>query len=474
MKIVFMHYHLKTGGVTTCLKNQVEALKSDCDVCVITGELPQTGFPAKTIHIPELTYSADYHRSFEPEKVAAAVMRAIESHFSGPCDIVHVHNPILAKNKNFLKILKALQKRGLALLLQIHDFAEDGRPRSYFNENYPKDCHYSVINSRDYQILLKSGLKKQGLHQIFNTVRFSDKPYPSAASNGGPYVVYPIRAIRRKNIGEAILLSLFFRDNETLAITLPPNSQADIESYEDWKAFVTNYQLRVEFERGLNHPYEAILSSARYLLTTSITEGFGFSYLEPWLFNKSVWGRKLGDICTDFEANGVCFDHMYTALNVPVDWLELDDFYEKWKSTIHNTAKLFDLVIDNDQIQSTFASLTAGGTIDFGLLNEEFQKQVIGRLLTQNAHTHVNELLSLNPFLAEIGRTANEKDLIENNRNAVTRSYGMSQYRQKLLAIYAHVDKTTIRQRIDKKKLLAEFLDLTKFSLLKWGDYGAR
>ena len=62
MKIAFMHYHLKTGGVTTCLKHQVEAVKNDCDVCVVTGELPQAGFPAQTIHIPELAYSADYHR----------------------------------------------------------------------------------------------------------------------------------------------------------------------------------------------------------------------------------------------------------------------------------------------------------------------------------------------------------------------------------------------------------------------------
>jgi glycosyltransferase involved in cell wall biosynthesis len=474
MKIVFMHYHLKTGGVTTCLKHQVEALKNDGDVCVITGDLPRTAFPAKTIHIPELAYSADYQRSFEPENVAATVVQAIESHFSGPCDIVHVHNPILAKNKNFLKILKALQKRGLSLFLQIHDFAEDGRPQSYYTEDYPKDCHYSVVNSRDYRILLKSGLKKQGLHQIFNTVYLPDYRYPSADSNVGPYVVYPIRAIRRKNIGEAILLSLFFRKDETLVITLPPNSPADIESYEDWKTFVSDYQLRVEFDRGINHPYEAILASAQYLLTTSITEGFGFSFLEPWLFDKLVWGRKLPDICTDFEANGVCFDHMYTALNVPVDWLELDDFYQKWKGAIHNTAKLFDFAIDTDRIQSTFALLTAGGTIDFGLLNEAYQKQVIGRLLTQNAPAHIDELLSLNPFLAGIGRAANEKDLIENNRNAVARSYGLAQYRQKLLAIYANVDKTTIRQRIDKKALLAQFLDLTKFSLLKWGDYGPR
>ena len=166
--------------------------------------------------------------------------------------------------------------------------------------------------------------------------------------------------------------------------------------------------------------------------------------------------------------------HITHTTPISIFSLELDAIYEKWKDTLHTTANLFDRLIDNDRIKRTFASLTTGGTIDFGLLNEEFQKQVIGRLLTQNAHTHVNQLLSLNPFLAEIGRTANEKDLIENNRKAVARSYGMSQYRQKLLAIYAHVDKTRIRQRIDKKKLLAEFFDLSKFSLLKWSDYGAR
>ena len=468
-KIAFIHYHLKTGGVTSCLKRQVEALQNDCDVCVITGELSKNDFPAKTILIPELAYSADYHRPFKVEDVAAAVFRAIESHFDGPCDIVHVHNPILAKNKKFLEILKALQKKGIRLFLQIHDFAEDGRPQSYFVDDYPADCHYSVLNSRDYRILLKSGLKKQGLHQIFNTVYLSDHPAPE--SNGGAYVVYPIRAIRRKNIGEAILLSLFFRDSETLVITLPPNSSADIKSYENWKAFVYEYQLKVEFDRGLNHSFETIMASARYLLTTSITEGFGFSFLEPWLFDKLVWGRKLDDICTDFEANGVCFDHMYTAIKVPVDWFELNEFYKKWKRTIQNTAKLFDLKIENDQIQNTFAFLTADGTIDFGLLDEEFQKQVIDGLLRHNTHSH--DLLSLNPFLADIGRVANEKELIKTNRIAVTQNYSLAQYRQKLLSTYAQVKATSIQQSIDKNTLLAEFFDLKKFSLLKWGDYGA-
>ncbi len=469
MKIVFIHYHLKTGGVTTCLRQQVEALKVDCDVCVITGELSQAGFPAKTIHIPELAYSADCPGIFQPDDAAVAVSRAIESHFNGPCDILHVHNPLLAKNKKFLKILAALQKRNVSLFLQIHDFAEDGRPRSYFAEDYPADCHYGVVNSRDYRILLKSGLKEQGLHQIPNPVNIPENP--PATTQAGSYAVYPIRAIRRKNIGEAILLSLFFRDQETLVITLPPNSPADVESYQDWKAFVSRYQLKVEFDRGLEQPYEAIVASARYLLSTSITEGFGFSFVEPWLFGKWVWGRKISDVCADFEANGVRLDHMYTALKVPLDWFEWEEFYKKWKRTIQNVAKQFDILIDDERIQNTFSSLTADGTIDFGLLDEESQKQVVGNLLTRKVNAA--QLSALNPFLATVGDPPDQKDLIAANRNAVTRNYSMAKYRQKLLAIYAQVNQTPVRQHIDKKILLSQFLDLTKFSLLKWGDYGA-
>ena len=470
MKIAFLHYHLKTGGVTTCLKQQVDALKNDCDLFVITGEKPEGAFPVDTFHIPELAYSTLSPKPINPQDIADTVIKAIQTRFNGPADILHVHNPLLAKNISFLKILKAIQKRGVALFLQIHDFAEDGRPLSYFAEEYPADCHYSVVNSRDYRILLKAGLKKKGLHQLFNSVNLPDGQ--PASSDGGSDVVYPIRGIRRKNIGEAILLSLFFENDETLVITLPPNSPADMQSYKDWKAFSADQHLGVEFDAGLNRPFDAIVRSARYLLTTSITEGFGFSFLEPWLFEKSVWGRKLADICCDFEANGVRLDHMYTKLNVPLNWVGSQGFFDLWKHTIENTCKLFDIQIDKDRIQSAYNFITADGKIDFGLLSEDYQKQVILRLLSNPAH--LQDLLKLNPFLLKIGKIRNEKDIVKTNRSAVIRNYNMSSYRQKLLTAYAAVNTDCVRQRIDKKILLAEFLNLTKFSLLKWGDYGIR
>jgi hypothetical protein len=468
MKIAFLHYHLKTGGVTTCLKQQVAALKNDCDMFVITGEKPAGGFPVDTFHIPALAYSNGHQDPINPQDIADTVIKAIQTRFDGPADILHVHNPILAKNKAFLKILSALQKKGVPLFLQIHDFAEDGRPLSYFPEEYPADCHYGVVNSRDYRILLKAGLTKKGLHHLSNTVNLPEGPPVSA--NSGPFVVYPIRGIRRKNIGEAILLSLFFESDETLVITLPPNSPADMASYVDWKIFSAAHRLRVEFDAGLERPFETIARSARYLLTTSITEGFGFSFLEPWLFKKSVWGRRLADICCDFEANGVRLDHMYTKLNVPIAWVGPQGFFDRWRHTIENVTKLFDLRIDPDRIQAAYKLITAGGKIDLGLLNEDYQRQVILKLLSDPAYSQ--DLIKLNPFLLKFGRIKNENDIIKTNHGAVTRNYNTPLYRQKLLAVYKAVDTHQVRQRIDKKILLGEFLDLTKFSLLKWGDYG--
>ncbi len=309
MKIAFIHYHLKTGGVTAVLRHQVEALRDTCDMLVLTGEIPESSFVCDTVHIPGLGYDRQDQNRSAPKDIAASITRAINLKWESGCDLIHVHNPTLAKNRNFLKILKALQKEKIRLFLQIHDFAEDGRPLSYFPEDdYVSDCHYGVINSRDYNILLKAGLKKEGLHQIFNTLTPYNFKATGAISKN--YVLYPVRAIRRKNIGEAILLSLFFTNDETLVITLPPNSPVDIKSYEQWKAFVEEKYLDIIFEAGLTHEFSDLVLAANFLITTSITEGFGFSFLEPWTAEKFLWGRRLPQICQDFEKNGVRLDHL--------------------------------------------------------------------------------------------------------------------------------------------------------------------
>jgi glycosyltransferase involved in cell wall biosynthesis len=471
MKIVFIHYHLKTGGVTAVLRQQIESMLHTSDLLLLTGAPPDASFPCETVHIPGLGYDKSGPNRFEPEKVADAIIKAIRLKWDGGCDIIHVHNPTLAKNRNFLKILKTLQKEKFRLFLQIHDFAEDGRPLAYFSEDdYVSDCHYGVINSRDYNILLKAGLKKEGLHKIFNIIT----PLNFKATGAIPknYILYPVRAIRRKNIGEAILLSLFFTNDETLAITLPPNSPADIKSHERWKAFVDEKHLDIIFEAGLTHEFPDLVLSANFLITTSITEGFGFSFLEPWTAEKLLWGRRLPQICQDFEKNGLQLDHLYSRLNVPVEWIGKERLFKTWKLCVQRAGSMFDLAIDETAIKNAFEKTTDKDIIDFGLLDESFQKTVISKVLSDSANR--DALIHLNPYLSNPGDVSNRDALIQNNLKAVKRHYNQTRYRKNLLDIYTRVIRDNVHQKIDKKILFSEFFSLDNFSLLKWSSYAEK
>ena len=373
MKIAFLHYHLKTGGVTTVLHQQSEAIRKDCQCLIIAGSAPESDIAVKFAEIPQLGYTQRDHKPFDPADIAESIMTEIHSAFDGKCDVLHVHNPTLAKNKHFLDILQHLQRKNVNLFLQIHDFAEDGRPSVYFPDEYPKNCHYGVLNTRDYNILLKAGLSAKGVHQIPNMVSPVQKTHDRPAV--GNYVLYPIRAIRRKNIGEAILLSYFLPNDTRLLITLPPNSPMDISSYRDWISFVQKHHLPVEFDAGVDKEFRELVQGARSLITTSITEGFGFSFLEPWMYDKLLWGRNLIPITQDFEQKGIRLNHLYPRLMVPVEWIGRSMFFEQWQSCIRQTCDRFHYPIQQDRINASFEEMTASGLIDFGLLNESFQKK---------------------------------------------------------------------------------------------------
>jgi len=468
MKIAFIHYHLKTGGVTTVIKQQVEALKDDCDILVLTGEQAEPDFPGDTVHVPGIGYDRGENKPGDPAKTADLVADAIFSQWKEGCDILHVHNPCLAKSINFLNILGKLQEKGIKLFAQVHDFAEDGRPLSYnFIDEYVPDCHYGVINSRDYSILLLSGLKQEGLHRIFNTV--TPVVQPEEGGRTEHLVLYPVSAMRRKNIGEAILVSLFFRNRETLAITRSPNSPADIKSFEGWKQFAADNHLDTVFDASSNRDFRELVRSAKFLITTSITEGFGFSFLDPWAARKALWGRKLPDICEDFEKNGIDLGRLYTGLTVPVDWFGKEEFYNVWKSTLKKNCSMFKYPVDLIDFDRAFAYTIKNDCVDFGLLDERFQKRIISKVLLDDKCA--DRLKIINPHLSDIDTGSDDKNLIENNFKKVADNYNKELYRKKLLDIYSKVINREVRHRINKKILISQFLDAMNFSLLKWGEY---
>lgn len=467
MKIALIHYHLKPGGVTTAIRQQAEAAGHDCEILIITGEPPDVRWPLNAVHIPGIAYDGVRPSGQDPETVADAVERAIFHKWSSGCDLLHVHNPLLKKNKDFLLILELLQHRGHRLLLQIHDFAEDGRPDAYYQGPYPRDCHYAVINSRDYRILRRAGLLKKGLHKIANMVGKIPETHSVPAVK--PSVVYPIRGIRRKNIGEAILLSLFMNRHTELNITLPPNSPVDLMAYQSWKRFAARQRLPVVFDAGLKQDFASLVASASFLISTSISEGFGFSFLEPWTAGKALWGRDLPEITIDFKQAGVALNHLYPALRVPASMALKQRFADQWRSCLARNCRRYGFSVDKKSRETALAGILEAPCIDFGLLNESFQKEIIIRVLFENEYKI--SLMSLNSFLAEPDRINKLKTLVENNRIVIGDRYSESAYRETLLKAYRRVCRCPVTHGINKKNLLESFFRPKHFSLLKWDAY---
>jgi len=505
MKAAFFHYHLRPGGVTTVIKHQLAALQGVCECLVITGSL-QPGAAdvgAPTVVVPAAAYDNELDRLVTAQMIADGIYNAVHAHWPGGCDVLHVHNPTLMKNRRMPAALKILRDRGIKLFLQIHDFAEDGRPDAYYPEDYLCGVHYGVINDRDYRLMLQAGLEPGALHKIANQV-LPLQAAPSdahgttgnAGGNAGNgrlaekgLILYPVRAIRRKNIGEVLLLSLFLKEGQEIGITLPPKGGADVKAYNYWKIFLAEHSFPVRLEIAARREFLQLSAEAPCFITTSVNEGFGFAFLEPWTAGKMVYGRYLEQVCADFCNKGVSLDHLYKQLYVPLDLIDQPvpmfstggppSFYHRWSNGLAYHARRLAYPLDPDRINSAYEHLTAGGVIDFGILDEEAQMSVLLALLTEKTSGGVRlrqHLLELNPALVFDADAPGNADIIRHNDQTVRRAYGNDYYRRRLLEIYAAIITNPagitnpVGGGINKQVLTAAFLKPEDFKMLRWQE----
>jgi hypothetical protein len=474
VNIALLHYHLRPGGVTTVMLRQATALLEAGDrVLAVSGENPAAAEDWEGILLalaPGLRY--DHHGSAVSgvEELAAALTKTLEAFHP---DAVVIHNPLIRKNSSLLGAVKALAGLGFPLLLQNHDLAEDFRPDVYPDEEYPENCHYAVINSRDYGYLREAGLKAEGLHLLPNEVR------PVTASPGlkKERCLYPVRAIRRKNIGEALLLSLFIADADRrsgtppvegrrLAITQGPVTRSDEAVYLRWKALALELGFPVEFEAGQRYSFADLLGSSFTALTTSVKEGFGFSFLEPWTAGLAVTGRRIGYVCRDFEQAGVSFEGFYDALFVP-DCGATADYPRRFAAKIEETRRaLYAAFGRNDAAppHGETPSAETAGPLDFGALDEELQEDFIRKAAADKGLRDAME--QANPFLKNFASpdSAPRDALVKANRTAVLAAYSQ-EHAASLLRESCRAASTPVVHAISRGVLLDRFLDPARFFL---------
>jgi glycosyltransferase involved in cell wall biosynthesis len=447
-------------------------------VLVITGELSadQSGIPQARVEGLRYDSSKEF-RAPGSEKIpfpedirkralvlADAIALAMDTHWGGAADILHVHNPLIQKNAALLPALNILNKRGIRLLLQNHDLAEDFRPDVYTGgEDYPENCHYAVINNRDYSFLHRAGLKPEGLHLLPNEV----VPVPVTPGLDRTRYLYPVRAIRRKNIGEALLLSLFIAPGRSVAITLPPTVEKDQGRYRRWMDFAEEYGLPVEFGIGVRESLADVFGSALCIISTSVKEGFGFSFLEPWTAGRAVIGRRIDYVCGDFEAAGLRFNDLYQEIKIPMVYLAPLILRKKMERALTGIYEAFGQEPPRYLINMMGDELLSHDTVDFGRLDEESQEGII-RIVISN-WVVFQDVIKANPFLGTLADWQPDEEDIAYNSQKVAEAYGKERIVSILKDIYKSVLDNPVSHKLSKSILLELYLDPLQMSLVGIG-----
>ena len=518
MNIAILHYHLNRGGVAKVIQNYLLALDAVLEpgqtlpVALIHGgrqldwpdDLPERLRSVRlTLHaVRPLDYD-DQQSGARPQsgRLDEQLVKVLDDLEFAPGDtVIHVHNHAVGKNVSLPQSVWSLAERGYAMLLHIHDFVEDFRPANFrrFSEAmaagaattswhgklYPQapSVHYALLTSRDQDVLKEAGVEVDRLHLSPNPVP-EPVGLPSreharrlaeefAVSRDDRFVLYPVRCIRRKNVGEALLYSKLAPSGTVIGLTLPPLNPVAKPIYARWKRLSGELELPCRFELGGpgRLSFSENLAASDLILTTSVAEGFGMAFLESWLAGRALVGRDLPETTSDFKQAGVCLDRLRARLEIPSEWVDVDRLRQTISEAYRFTLAVYGRPDPSDLSDGLTANI-GGELIDFGDLDEPLQEEVIQRVA--HKETDRRQLLECNPWIVQAFSTGADDpgELIRQNAEAIGRHYSLRVSGRRLLDLYHRVVSSprsgcpeALRH---PDRIFGRFLDLRRFRLIR-------
>ncbi len=478
LRVALVHYHLRPGGVGSVMGHHQAAVLAQKGIqCVILAGSNPACMDSVSI-VPELDYTGP---RVSPATLARRIHSAARKALGGPPDIWHVHNHALGKNPVLTLAIHRMAQAGERLLLQIHDFAEDGRPSNYkhlLNSVsdgdpgrlaailYPQapNIEYAVLNRRDQSFLLQAGFDPERVHVLPNPIPDTpDSTLPPPPPPGPALFLYPTRALRRKNLGELLLWAATAGRDEVYGTTLAPTNPSDRHPYERWKHLAFRLRLPVQFELGASGtPLAHLVQKSRAVITTSIAEGFGLAFLEPWVLGRPLVGRSLPELTSEFEETGVRLSALYDHLWIPASWLGSGSLEQTVRSRLASFWEAYGRRIPPDAVERALDSMTRGKLVDFGRLDEPMQERIIRKLAgSSELRSH---LRPHHPWL----KYPSQADLAK-NRDTIRQHYGLTRHGERLAAIYEPLlqSRAGTPAAPSHEKLLAAFLAPERFYLLR-------
>ena len=453
-RLAIVHYHFRLGGVTTVIEHTLAGLMAFADARAgLDGNLPE---------------------------------------------VWHCHNHALGKNSALPGALGLLAQAGQRLFLHVHDFAEDGRPENFkvlrgSGPAFPMlpSVHYGTINSRDRGLLIDAGLPKSRVHALANPVVAHSED--RRATGKRPIVLYPTRGIRRKNLGEAVLIAALCRDRAYVATTRVPENPEWLGVHDEWVAYAAEHALPISFGVVGKHSPERLkissetgrslkawLSAAACVLTTSVAEGFGLAYVESLLDGLPLLGRDLPEVTRDFVDQGLVFPGLYQALRVPISWIDEEALSDLVEQRLTAVFEAYGTPLPPGAVsRALYAMVDRQRRVDFGRLTESFQREVIDRIIAKPAAASEiivetpGALVDLDFWLGSWFEEGLEIPDLNEQRRLLRKVSSPRAYTERLLAAYEALEKEPLAESEASletevsARLLEAFLSPERFQLLR-------
>jgi hypothetical protein len=316
MTHIFVHYHLRPGGVTRVMLQQAAAFQRMGLHCLTISSGPFDHLTGRHRCLPALDYA-------DAQNLRWADLRELVKDLPQPW-IWHVHNPTLGCHPDMASVIQNMAHAGERLILHLHDFAEEDRPQNLQRLSagppwFPvgERIHYVVLTTRDRDILRNAGLAANRVTVIGNPILPQPFPMPQSKS---AQIIYPTRAITRKNMGEMLLLAALSPAGARFATTLGPGKSLHQSSYEHWQNVAQVLDLPVDWavteSAGCSTNFGTQIRHATHLISTSMQEGFGMAFWEAIAWQRPLIGRAIPHIEEHLADHGIRHPHLYHGIFV--------------------------------------------------------------------------------------------------------------------------------------------------------------
>jgi len=386
--LLLLHYHLRPGGVRRVIEMYLPALAASGAfdaITLATGEHPDRAWAdqvrpsVKGVGFTILTEPVLGYLAARADDVAGTRrdIRAFLARWADRETLVWAHN--LGLGRNILladELARFSAETGLPVLSQHHDFWFDNRwarwpglrangfgslkkvARAIFASG--GRVVHGAINSAD-ESLLGSHLRgrtvwlpnpaSQGVRPPSGEVRRAKDWLRHELAHRGPTWIFPTRFLRRKNIGEAVLLTRWLRP-EAILVTTAGVSSPEESGYarrleeaakrENWPV-----RFRVLSGRDGRAPsVTALMCASENVLLTSIQEGFGLPFLEAAALGLPLLARRLKNVEPDLLRLGFRFPGIYDEVLVPPELFDhaaerrrQEGVYAGWKRSLPQSCR---------------------------------------------------------------------------------------------------------------------------------------